>query len=177
MEYREDYRTCRSEQAESNHKIVNEIYWRSWVHNIFEFSPSDSSYLLSVAEQHPHQGGTAVYDARVMLGLDFYDYDEGNQQKSFNVEEDSEFSENEQIEFLLYPNPTSDFINYSVVLDESELADLTFYDLLGRPVSTIKLTSERAKGIFYVTELSKGMYTFKIIISNGKSTSGSFVIN
>lgn len=121
------------EEGGSNHKIVNEIYWRTWVYNIFEFSPADSLALYQIAEQKPHIGGTAVYDARVMLGLDFFDYeDDQNKMASGFTNEDPLISFEDVPNFVLYPNPASSNINYKILLSDLETARLTFFDVTGR---------------------------------------------
>lgn len=162
--------------AETNHKIVNEIYWRSWVHSIFEFSPADSAYLLSVAEQHPHQGGTAVYDARVMLGLDFYDYED--QQKSSNVQEEiSVLNQEGEIKFILFPNPANSFINYRATLADQENAELVIYNVLGKPLLTQVFTNENLEGIIDIQEMASGLYTYRIFINKESVKSGTFIVN
>ena len=59
-----------STDIEQNFKLVNEIYWRTWFLGTYAFSPSDSAVLYDIAYQDPSYGGTAVFSARVMLGID-----------------------------------------------------------------------------------------------------------
>lgn len=61
--------------SESNLKTVYAIYAATWMLGIEEFSSADSATLLNIALQNPTAGGTAVYNARVMLDLeiDYYD--------------------------------------------------------------------------------------------------------
>ncbi len=163
---------------EDNHKIVNEIYWRTWVYNIFEFSSADSSALYQVAEQKPHLGGTAVYDARVMLGLDFFDFVEDENKMSENYVQDQTNSDSkDQIEFVLYPNPASTFISYMISLEDSETATFTIYDVVGREIYRSVFDNENKSGSINISEMAKGSYTYKVELNNKLAKSGSFIIN
>lgn len=166
------------EEGGSNHKIVNEIYWRTWVYNIFEFSSADSSALYQVAEQKPHLGGTAVYDARVMLGLDFFDFVEDENKMSENYVQDQTNSDSkDQIEFVLYPNPASTFISYMISLEDSETATFTIYDVVGREIYRSVFDNENKSGSINISEMAKGSYTYKVELNNKLAKSGSFIIN
>jgi len=41
------------ECADAYHKMVNEIYFRTWAKNVFEFTPTDSAVLYNIAVQDP----------------------------------------------------------------------------------------------------------------------------
>ena len=53
--------------SESNLKVVYSIYHQTWMQDIYEFTPSDSATLYTIAVQHAADAGDAVYAARVML--------------------------------------------------------------------------------------------------------------
>lgn len=163
---------------ENNHKIVNEIYWRTWVKNIFEFSPADSLALYLVAEQRPHQGGTAVYDARVMLGLDFFDFEDDQQKMLSNSTGDQPSNvNNHDNRISFYPNPSSSIVNYEIELSQSENAMLVFIDMMGREVLSIALNSENLIGSIDSSSLSGGMYNYEMRPDSGQTIKGKIVIN
>jgi hypothetical protein len=167
------------EQGGSNHKIVNEIYWRTWVHNIFEFSPKDSLALYQVAEQKPHLGGTAVYDARVMLGLDFYDFENDQQRSQLFSNLDDIYPSNLFLEnkIFLFPNPASLVINYEVELLEADKAQLIILDMMGREIQILELNSDNLIGIIDISRLSSGIYHYELRPDSGKVIQGKITVN
>jgi hypothetical protein len=66
-------------------------------------------------------------------------------------------------EFVLYPNPASDVVLLTGLLEESTV--ITVYDLSGSPVKSISTTSSSLS--FSVNELSKGLYLMEVQNSYG----------
>jgi len=55
---------------EVNKKQTNEIYLNTWAQGRFEFTPQEYDALYAIAMQRPVLGGTGVYSAMVMLGIE-----------------------------------------------------------------------------------------------------------
>ena len=76
-----------------------------------------------------------------------------------------------QLDFALYPNPTSDNINIQLPSGVSE-ADMNVFDISGRLVRSAKVTSQNK--LMNVTDLSSGIYILKIY-SDGKIGAKQFI--
>ncbi len=164
--------------AEVSQKIIYEIYWKTWAKNIFEFESQDSLLLYQIAEQKPHVCGTAVYDARVMLGLDFNDFEEA-QLKMSNPDINDEINvwdEEGKLKIILYPNPAEDFIMYKSDISDNENAFLIIYNMLGEDIHTEKISLQQQEGRIDLSSFVSGMYLYKIYINNAPISTGPIVI-
>ncbi|MBL4655879.1 MAG: T9SS type A sorting domain-containing protein, partial [Bacteroidia bacterium] len=74
--------------------------------------------------------------------------------------------------FEVYPSPASEYINIS--FDDNELSEVEIYNILGKKLSTIKISK---KAIYNITDLPKGLYFIKVKDSNGVVHTKSFVRN
>lgn len=155
---------------EQSHKIVNEIYGRTWAKGIFEFSASDESALQTIADYYVEDCGIAVYDARVMLRYDKDDFpvlshsmltmSQGNHD-SYGV---------------MYPNPANTVAYYEAELLENESGFVQLYDLLGNLVATQKLVAGPNKAEFDLNTIANGIYVYKVIINEELRSSNKLVI-
>jgi alpha-tubulin suppressor-like RCC1 family protein len=143
--------------AEEYHKIVNEIFLRSWARNRFFQTPTDTIILDSIAKQSPALCGTAVYDARVMIGIDINDYSEESTPKSFE-----QGMSDPQIVGNLYPNPANTACTYETELLENESGMLNLFDVNGKMLGSYKLNSGYNKLDIDLTPYQSGVYIFKI---------------
>jgi hypothetical protein len=162
---------------EVSQKIVYEIYWKTWAKNIFEFEPQDSLLLYQVAEQRPHICGTAVYDARVMLGLDFNDFEDA-QARMASIEENEITINDEEGNYkgVLYPNPANDYVIYKTWLNEGETVTIVIYDVMGKPVILKQITGTTEEQ-FDLSNFSSGIYFYKITLNQKQVQAGKLIIN
>jgi len=145
---------------------------------VFEFESQDSLLLYQIAEQKPHVCGTAVYDARVMLGLDFNDFEEA-QLKMANTDINDEINvwdEEGKLKIVLYPNPAEDFIMYKSDISDNENAFLIIYNMLGEDIHTEKISLQQQEGRIDLSSFVSGMYLYKIYINNAPISTGPIVI-
>ena len=81
----------------------------------------------------------------------------------------------EQIEStnaIVYPNPAKN--NLFLKLATNEIATIEIADVLGRIVK--QAIQQHAIATIYVGDLSKGIYTYRIIYLSGKQESGKFIV-
>lgn len=162
---------------EVSQKVVYEIYWKTWARNIFEFEPADSLLLYQIAEQRPHICGTAVYDARVMLGLDFNDFEDA--QPRMTSIEDNEITINDEdgnYKGVLYPNPANDYVIYKTWLNEGETVTIVIYDVMGKPIISKQITGTTEEQ-FDLSKISSGIYFYKITLNQKQVQAGKLIIN
>ncbi|KJD33699.1 hypothetical protein PW52_13815 [Tamlana sedimentorum] len=81
---------------------------------------------------------------------------------------------NRQNELTAYPNP---FKNSTVIKLESASTNVNIqvYDMLGRTVDTRVITTNGNEAVYQSPNLSRGIYKFKLIDSNKKVYSGTFM--
>ncbi len=71
----------------------------------------------------------------------------------------------------IYPNPTSDFLS---IESESELSNVSFFDVTGRMVKQIDLNGE-LKSSIDVSEMNKGIYILQVVTTEGESSSSKII--
>lgn len=155
----------------TNFKIVNDIYWRTWFIGTYSFSSEDSLLLYDIAYQDPSYGGTAVFSARVMLGIDV---ENNNTRRSSNSISINNLTETKFARF--YPNPAKDYVNYEVTLGINDIAQLEVFDLFGRVIFAKKIDYDSKTGFIDFRDKTFGMYTYKINFKT-KVVSGKIVLN
>jgi hypothetical protein len=159
----EDYSNAENEnsqltpvnQSVQNEKNVNGIYLVTWARNIYTFTDQQSALLYSIAVQNPITGGTAVYDARVMLGIDLDDS---------GIEERIDNSANTADKYLrVYPNPARDEVNIDYNLDDNQMGLVVLYDMSGREL--LRETLEGGMNIKTISTsmLSNGIYQVQLL--------------
>lgn len=157
---------------EQNHKIVNEIYIRTWARAIWEFSPQDSATLLYVADQNADQGGLAVIQARVMLMYDVDDYG-GTPGRSNEADEPELLTDGEG---QVFPNPADKQITYVLNTPLETDATLLLYDLLGQVVATKFLPAGTIETSINTAELTPGLYLYRLQAGDLPKRTGRIVI-
>jgi hypothetical protein len=88
------------------------------------------------------------------------------------VEEELSISENSNLDFSIYPNPTSGIINIS---EFSNINEISILDLNGKVLKTIS-DVRSTQGQINVEELTKGIY-FLNIVSNNQNQVIKFIKN
>lgn len=154
-----------------NHKLVLDIYLRSWARQQFYFLPQDSAVLLAIATQNVTYGGTAVYDARVMLDIDIDDIGFGSTLRMV-VSDTNEFNSIGEI----YPNPTTGETNFEIEVGENESGYIVVTDVFGRPVETKTIQSGFNSIELNLTDLPSGVYLYRAIINEETRQTGKIVL-
>ncbi len=166
------------ECADAYHKIVNEIYFRTWAKDVFEFSPTDSTILYDIAVQDPLICGTAIYNARVMMNMDINDYSaETNGNRLMNTDGTAEKQTQQQLpKGKLYPNPSQHTVNYEINLAAEQVGLLVFYDLMGKEIFADQLTTGDNKLTIDVSKFQNGLYLYKVFVNGKPQETGKFII-
>jgi hypothetical protein len=148
--------------AETYQKTVNEIYLRTWARNQFFLKPSDSLTLQLIAYEDPAQCGPAVYDARVMVGLDLNDF-------SLEMRNDTKPQEVEMIigaVGVLYPNPAYSSCVYEAELETDQLGKVEIFNINGSIIETLSLVEGFNKLEVNLKNYENGVYIFKISVND-----------
>lgn len=159
--------------AEEYHKIVNSIFFETWAIDQFYFSPEDSLTLTNIAMQDPLVCGSAIYDARVMMGIDMNDFSPPGKMMESNTIEDNAVSDKVGV---LYPNPALDKCTYEAELSETQSGFIMMYDLNGKLLSSYKLNTGYNKLDIDLSSYSNGIYLYKIFINGDLSDYKKLVI-
>lgn len=149
--------------ADEYHKIVNSIFFNTWAIGKFNLSAADYTTLYDIAIQNPAICGTAIYDARVMLGLDINDYTD--ESKMMEISNNNDIGAVEDKVGILYPNPASHSCTYEALLAENESGFIMMYDITGRLLHSYKLNSGENKMEMNLNEFDNGIYIYKILIN------------
>lgn len=164
------------ECADAYHKIVNEIYFRTWAKDVFEFTPTDSTILYDIAVQDPLICGTAIYNARVMMNIDVNDYSVDDNGKRFMNKKDAVEKEQQLPKGKLYPNPSQHTVNYEINLAAEQAGLLVFYDTMGKEVMASQLTTDNNKLTLDVSKFKNGLYLYKVFVNGKPQEMGKFII-
>jgi hypothetical protein len=160
--------------VEDYHKIVNSIFFNTWAVGNFELTPAESLALYDIAVQDPLDCGTAIYDARVMLGIDINDYTEpGHMMQNF---EEQATAVEDKIG-VLYPNPAHNSCTYEASLTETQSGFIMIYDLNEKLLQSYKLNSGDNKVEMDLSVYSNGVYMYQIVINGETIEHKKLVIN
>jgi hypothetical protein len=133
---------------EYNFKVVNEIYINCCVSDTTEMTETQKLILENIAYQLPLLGGSAVYQARAILGLEIID-----DYSNFRIRnsQSNDVTKDEKLN-IFYPNPAKNelWINYHC--DNKCVVEL--FDLTGRSVKSISLNGNS----FSIKDIPSGSY-------------------
>lgn len=126
---------------------------------------------IEIATKNPVEYGIGVYDARVLLGIDF-DEEGGNLKIAPISTESQALSE----EILIYPNPTNGEINiFTNGTLLNQIAIFTVYNSVGLIVKDVELIFDKEPMTIKLTDLNNGVFFYKRETAKNKS-SGKIVI-
>lgn len=74
---------------------------------------------------------------------------------------------------MVYPNPAKDIV--TIKLSQNSLASIEVTDVLGKQVKM--LSSQKIASTLNVSDLTEGIYVYKVTYANGKAEAGRFVIS
>jgi hypothetical protein len=141
---------------EHNFKLVYEIYSRSWLVDSLQFTSSDSTTLLIIANSDPNSAGRAVYSARVLLDLPI-DYFDIISQRYNQLQPEQQESTNLEV----YPNPAQEVITIEFDQITSSIILIEIVDITGKTVFRQVLTPGNLLYQVNVHELNPGMYILR----------------
>jgi hypothetical protein len=156
---------------EDNRKQVYQIYLRSWALGVIEFTPLDSTLLYNIALQHIKTGGTAVYDARVMLDLDVLDFDNGQARMA------TEAATAPVHPSRVYPNPTTGDAVLEITLGEEQTGFVEVLSLTGQRLFSVPLYAGANLAPLDLSGYAQGVYMYRIFVNNEFTDAGRIILN
>jgi hypothetical protein len=145
--------------SEQNLADVLSIYRRTWMVENYEFDTVQFAKLNSIAQQHPTDGGEAVFYARAMLEIDYID----TLDLSNSRNEESNLDKGDNIEWSISPNPTESIV--AITIENCTYCTIEILDIAGRILNTV--TAKENKTLFNCDALSSGIYFIKIKSESG----------
>ena len=132
-------------------RLVDSVYYS----NDTVPDPETILQLNNIAHTHPYYGGDAVYFARALLKLDIEDRLQWTERKMSNHQ--TKISD-AALHGRLFPNPTSESITFTYLIDDNQKYELVIYDKLGRAISqcgirknsTVISTALYQQGVYFV---------------------------
>jgi hypothetical protein len=156
---------------EDNRIQVYQIYLRSWALGQIEFTSADSITLYSIALQHIKTGGTAVYDARVMLDLDVVDFDNGQARIA------TEAVEIPVQQSRVYPNPTTGEAVLEIALGEGQTGFVEVLSLTGQRLFSVPLYTGSNLAPLDLSSYAQGVYMYRVFVNNEFTDAGRIIRN
>lgn len=152
-----------------NEKTVSDIYFNTIAKQVFKLDASQASILLSIAQQCPFAGGTAVYKARALYNIynpnqEYEDnlicLNEGVVLRQANPA--GTFIENHTSYALLHPNPANNILNIVYSFGKDIKGSLEIFTSLGLKLSTFVLSANESNASINTSELTSGIYYYQI---------------
>ncbi len=141
-------------------KTLNEIYLNTWALSI-EIDTNQFFILENIACQNPMEGGSAVYGARIMIGLN-YECSNGANRSQWVEEEMTGLTEENY--FSIYPNPSNGLFAIVNNYDELENGKIQILDITGKVIAEFILNSID-ETLIDISSLSEGLYNY-LVYSN-----------
>lgn len=123
--------------------------------------------LYNLAYQNAIQGGTGVYMARAMLGIDVED--------AFNVARLAQTDNTEtpySTHFILFPNPSTGMYFMECMLEEDANGMFIVRDVLGKVIYSNKLFNGFNNVHFNLKEHKSGIYYYELIVNKVTEKAG-----
>jgi hypothetical protein len=77
---------------------------------------------------------------------------------------------------LVYPNPASTELNVDYKLVDTEVAEFSMYDLLGKQLNIIAIKANTQTAKFSLSGFAQGVYTYKFKSSMGQLFTGKILV-
>jgi hypothetical protein len=170
------------ELYEQNTKTTTDIYLSTIGKGHSNFTPQQAADLQTVANQCPLTGGPAVHEARAMaskLGFKVHNDKALCAVQGVNyraVKPKEEVKETLGLAFNVYPNPADGIVNIQANQALAGDGELQIYDIYGRLTVRMPLINNTNGLGFDVTAWTAGQYAYKIILSNGYTSIGKFIV-
>jgi len=162
--------TC---DMEEYRHIVLDIYLNKIVPGE-ELSEGELSDLDYIAHLCILEGGTAVSEARSMLGIQVNDsciVEEERMASPFTSQEISEFNDDRYCYFAISPNPAHEVL----LMNYNQQGTLSIFDVTGRKMKEVNLPVKHGNYSLSIHDLTAGLYFYSYKLLAGKSKTGKFV--
>ena len=150
-----------------NQKKVDQIYLDLITENFNSLTSLEVIQLENIANQCPVIGGSAVLQARGMLGLTDSIY-QFNDQEACHPTSSQRKHHIKEADFKIYPNPTSDKITININSKKNENYTFRLYNMLGVEVVSLLITGNQINRDIDVTGLANGIYNYSLISGNSE---------
>lgn len=137
-----------------------------------DFTLMDSvsrSILEQIAYQHPLIGGTAVYRARAILGIDVDD-------TMLAFRKQQQILRKHQIELFVMPNPSTGRFNLSLSNKEEKMVSINVFNSLGMNVLRYNPGSDEWMTSLHLENSPEGLYTVKVQLGSGQELMRKIVV-
>ena len=171
-----------AEVPEMNSKLINNIEINyAERDNDIQYLIDNFSAILSVAQQCPYAGGNAVIRARVWVSMinDSIDYNDNAvclQSGVYRIANNDTISDKINDEIIIQPNPAGDYIIVTTKSVSSENCKIEIINNLNQVVLAKQLACNNQEKID-VSKINQGLYTVKIILSNGLTKIQKLIIS
>lgn len=174
-----------SKLVEQNEKLINTIYLETIAQGIYELNANQAASVLSIAEQCPYSGGSAVYRARVLYQLvdknmEYNDFStclaQGYFRKSHPENSQINDSTSELVKFGISPNPAK---NEATVYYENKFKEVSFLEicnLSGKKIDSFELPQDGTTVKLNTSFYENGVYLVKILSSKAISNALKLVV-
>jgi len=143
---------------EKNRQTVNAIYLNTWAKERFEFTATERSVLEDIAYLEPLIAGSAVYSARVMLGINPILNNGSRMAQTPNTANN--------YAGVIYPNPTKEMAYLDYSLNEGISAVINIYNITGIHIKSYTINSDKQQFKFSTNDLKSGIYFYNIMLDD-----------
>ncbi|MEO8087521.1 MAG: T9SS type A sorting domain-containing protein, partial [Bacteroidota bacterium] len=169
-----------SNSPEANEKAVNEIYINSIGQGRYEFTESEISMLLAIANQCPYTGGYAVYYSRNLVRMQngFSTFKDDLSCSGFSARKANPEAESTKFfrKFNVFPNPTTGILTIEDYKNTDSKIDFIIENSLGAQSFFKSLIMSEGKCQTDISELSPGVYRYRVITESSVVGSGKIVV-
>jgi hypothetical protein len=159
---------------EQNQKLVNSIYISQLSNNL---TATQIQQLKTLAVKCPDTDGHAVFQARAILSSvdkTIYNSNCGVRIGSRIGNEDGQSNTDEVKDITIYPNPTNNELTTVISIDDSQIAVISIYNLLGELVKNQNLKNGNTK--IDISDLKSGTYLYSIKIDGNQVKNDKLII-
>ena len=136
----------------------------------------DSTTILRVAQLCPYYDGIAVYFARnILLDMGYGNVVNPCELAQKKTLKQKRLANLNLTDFILYPNPTKEKINFEFEVENSDKVELFLFDILGKVQKRVIL-QPTIQHQFDVSELNAGIYIYKLIKNGELINSNKLII-
>ena len=168
-----------SNQIQANQKLINYYYLLKLNDENYQYTSSDSSAIYSVASQCQNEGGSIVWQARMMyfdiIG-DRISFDDNCILMGKNFVSHSNTIAEENTSIKLYPNPNNGTMTLEYKIADSQSGIININDITGKQIKSIVFKGSNTSISIDASELGAGVYLYDVMINNTKVNTDRLVI-
>ena len=157
--------------TETNKKYVNDVYLNKICKNTM-LSEVEKAALTDIALLTPYIGGSAVYTARAIMGID----PDANSLTFGSIGQISQIASDSSLTCKIYPNPASSEVSIEITHSEKPVL-VRIVNTLGVEVIKRNITLSNGVAKLDVSVLSNGMYYCIVYVNNERIEQQRLVIS